>query len=684
MTLDEASLRSGSAKPIVFYVSPDGSDTWSGKLPEPNEDRSDGPFASITRARDAIRELKRKSDLRKPVIVMIRGGVYHLDEPLIFTHEDSGSEDCPIIYQAYPGESPIISGGKRIKPHYIEKLNGKNIWIAEIPEVKEGRWYFKQLFVNGERRPRPRLPKKGFYRVKSVPGYRNLMELKLWDGSVTFECQPGHVSNWRNIRDVEVVLLHFWIEERIPMRSFNAEENLVELSRRTLFVIRDGWRPAYPRYYVENVFEALSEPGEWYLDRSNGKLFYIPKADENINSAEIIAPRLKWYLVKFLGNVEEGEYVEHITLKGLTFRYADWDHILSSQAAFKVPGAIYLEGARSCGIEHCVISHVGGYGIEISRGCVNVRVIGNEIYDMGAGGIKVGTAELPARPIDGVQYVTITDNHIHHGGRVFHSAVGIWVGQSRCNLIAHNHIHDFYYTGISVGWTWGYGENYAKYNAIEYNHIHDIGHGLLSDLGGIYTLGVQPGTVIRYNLIHDVEAYDYGGWGIYLDEGSSYILVENNIVYNTMSESFHQHYGRENIIRNNIFAFGREGQIGLSKGEAGLIAFVFERNIVVSNGTPLFVGGYAESFDLRNMLSDLNLFWDISGRELRCVEQTSGRAYTLQQWRELGYDMFSIVADPKFRDLKNYDFSLLENSPAWSIGFKPLNLTKVGPRTQGS
>ena len=664
----------------MFYVSPNGSDSWSGRLPEPSEDGRDGPFATITRARDAIRELKRREGLRRPVVVMIRGGVYYLDEPLVFTPEDSGTEGCPVVYQAYPGETPVISGGRPLEGFRVEELGGRKVWVATIPEARRGEWYFRQLFVNGERRHRPRLPREGFYRVKSVPGYERLEELGLFEGSDQFICHEGDVRSWRNLRDVEVVILHFWVEERIPIREFNPERNLVKLARRTIFVLREGWAREYPRYYVENVFEALSEPGEWYLDRATGKLYYLPMPGEEPGEAVVVAPQLKWRLIEFRGDPGSGKYVEHIILRGLVFECTDWDYVLSTQAAVLVPGAIYMEGARHCAIEGCVIRHVGGYAIEVGRGCSDIRVVGNEIYDVGAGGVKVGTPEIPRRPWDEVKRVNVTDNHIHHCGVVFHSAVGVWVGQSKDNLIAHNHIHHLYYTGISVGWTWGYGESYARRNVIEYNHIHDIGRGLLSDMGGIYTLGVQPGTVIRFNLIHDVDAYGYGGWGIYLDEGSSHILVEGNVVYDAESGAFHQHYGRENVVRNNIFALGREGQVVLSKGELGQVAFTFERNIVVSNGSPIFVGGYAEDFTSRNIASDYNVFWDLSGSLTVCVERATGRRYSLREWRDLGYDTHTLIADPKFKDICSRDISLEEDSPALSLGFKPIDLSSVGPR----
>lgn len=249
-----------------------------------------------------------------------------------------------------------------------------------------------------------------------------------------------------------------------------------------------------------------------------------------------------------------------------------------------------MEGARYCAVEDCVIRHVGWYGIEAADGCSGIRIVGNEVWDLGGGGVKLDGSGAEGPPCRRAGNSIVTDNHIYDGGHVFHSAVGILSTHSFGNEISHNHIHDLFYSGISCGWVWGYADSVPKDNRIEKNYIHDLGKKLLSDMGGIYTLGVQPGTVVRGNVIHDVEKCNYGGFGIYPDEGSSHILIENNVCYNTSSQPFHQHYGRENVVRNNILAFGREGQVRLSRRygpeggyrvglEKGRKAFTFERNI---------------------------------------------------------------------------------------------------------
>ena len=193
------------------------------------------------------------------------------------------------------------------------------------------------------------------------------------------------------------------------------------------------------------------------------------------------------------------------------------------------------------------------------------------------------------------QHNRLIDNHIHDGGRIFHSAIGVWIGQSPFNRLIHNHIHDFQYTGISIGWTWGYGPALAYGNIVELNHVHHIGvlsngeSPMLSDLGGIYTLGYQRGTEIRRNVFHDIAGRVYGGWGIYFDEGTTNIRAEENLVYRTKHGGFHQHYGRENIFRNNILAFGHEYQVRRTRFEPHT-SFAFENNIILWNGGTLFFG----------------------------------------------------------------------------------------------
>ncbi|MFA0745969.1 MAG: hypothetical protein LASZOEIN_002783, partial [Candidatus Fervidibacter sp.] len=191
---------------------------------------------------------------------------------------------------------------------------------------------------------------------------------------------------------------------------------------------------------------------------------------------------------------------------------------------------------------------------------------------------------------------------------------------------------------------------------------------ILSDMGGIYTLGIQHGTVIRNNLWHDIAGLRYGGWGIYFDEGSTGIIAENNIVYNTTHGGFHQHYGRENIVRNNIFAYARDHQLQVSRPENHL-RFRFIGNIVIGRAEQWLVGGIDFNFEF-----DRNLYWREGGGPIKFGN------LSWEEWRAKGMDKNSVIADPQFVAPEKFDFRLKPTSPAFKLGFKPFDLSKVGPR----
>ena len=252
-----------------------------------------------------------------------------------------------------------------------------------------------------------------------------------------------------------------------------------------------------------------------------------------------------------------------------------------------------------------------------------MSVVGSELVDLGAGGVKVDGSDAAGDPRGRTSGVRISDDEIHAIGRVFASAVGVLVRHAADVEIAHDEIHDTYYTAVSAGWVWGYAPSVTKAIRVEKNHIHDIGQGVLSDMGGVYTLGIQPGSVIRGNHVHDVKAAGYGGWAIYPDEGSSHLVIEDNVAHDTTGHVFHQHYGNENVVRNNVFAFGAEGTLALSRGPSwnggrGRLALTLFRNVLVSDGTPLIaagLGGDEEAFAAsRRFDSELNVLWDVTGR----------------------------------------------------------------------
>jgi len=659
----------------VFYVATDGNDSWSGKLAKPNAGRTDGPFRTLQRAQKAVRTLKANGPLKKPVTVYIRGEQYNLPAPLVFKPEDSGTSQDPITYAAYPGDTPVISGGrvitgwKHVTNRKLLTQAGGELWMARVPEVKEGKWYFSELFVNGHRRQRARTPNKGFFHVDGKVGLGKQAEFKFHPGDI----QPG----WAAQGKVEVVVLQDWAALRMYIRKVNEATQTVTLSGTPA----PSNREVNARYWVENMMDALNAPGEWYLNGQRGILYYRPETGEKLNDVHVVAPALK-QLVRFEGSSGEGR-VHDIRFCGLRFSYTDWsigpNGYADLQAAYDIPAAVAGMGTRGIEIKKCVFSHLGGYAVDfgggwkqwwgIRRGSTADQIIGNDMYDLGAGGIKIGDPKDPNSKGQATMDNMVSDNHIHDIGKVFPAGVGIWVGESSHNIISHNEINNTYYTGISVGWNWGYGPTAARGNKIEFNKIYDIGQGMLSDMGCIYTLGVQPGTVERNNLCHDVSRYLYGGWGLYTDEGSSDILIEDNVVYRTEDGGFHQNYGANNIVRNNIFAYGKNAQLRRSREEPH-VSFTFENNIVYWDSGKLLDGTWTNN----EYRFDHNLYYRTNGQPIRFGK------WTFAEWQARGQDRHSLIANPLFVDPSKGDFSLKPGSPALGIGFKPINLSHVGPQ----
>lgn len=689
-----------------YFVSPEGRDTWSGTLAQSNRQGTDGPCATIAAAQKAARRLRKTKGFKRPVRIALRGGHYFLKASLVFQPADSGiprqgtitryydDPVCPLTIAAYPDETPVVSGGCLITGWHEETVNGKQAWVAALGEVKRGAWNFRQLWVNGQRRYRPCLPRQGRYQMAGFPTKRPLIDYPYDRGEDRFLYAPGDLSaQWRNLNDVEIVFPNFWVDQHIRIRHVDARKRLVVLDYPThTRPIDDSWTPAVAIesclgfYCVENVFEALDQPGEWYLDRTEGRLYYLPLPDEDITTAEVIAPRLE-QVVRIEGNSldqtsvqavptegvactnvidrESCEPVHEIRFEGITFAHTEWalpqGHVAPGiQSACDVTGAVTIRNAHTITFMECAFTHVGGYALECAGATRDIDMVRCEVSDTGAGGVKIWHR---------CTRTTISDCHIHDGGHVYESGAGILIGRSSGNLILHNAIHDFGYTGIQVGWDWTDSESDSYGNVIEYNHVYNIGRGQLSDLGGIYTLGVAPGTRIRHNVVHDVRCRTRRAWGIYLDAGSSYILVENNLIFRMDDGPLKMNQNRGHTIRNNIFALGKEYQLCRSI----LVAFptcTFERNIVCSASSPLWIGNWKENqADLHH-----NLYF-VSDRK-----RPDFAGMTFQQWQKRGLDAGSLIADPEFRDPANGDFRLKKNSPALKIGFVPWNLAAVGPR----
>jgi hypothetical protein len=679
---NSASTRSSDREQSAFFVATNGNDGWSGKFATPNQQRTDGPFAMLTRAVAAVRESRsHTSNLAQHTTILIRDGMYFLDRPLIL-----GPEDSQLLLAAYRNEKPIVSGGHRLSGWKEAEFAGKKLWAADVPEVREGKWFFRDLWINGRRAIRARHPNHGYFSVAELPDTN-----PDWTkGNTRFRFRGGDLKTWTEATNAEIIVFNRWVESRLPIVSVDEKSRIVTFGKHSVFQLAPG-----DLYYVEHAPDLVDYPGEWYLERAAGRLYYEPQPGEAIDRIEAIAPILSQVL-RIEGKPEAKQFVQRVEFKGLTFSHTEWcfpEGFQSAkdkpqispppeaavggfaQAAIGVPATVWGEGAHGCTFENCTFSNLGNYGLELGRGCVSNRIVRCEFGDLGAGGIKIGETTIRQNELEQSSDNEIADCEIHDGGKMFASAIGVWIGQSTNNRIRHNLIHDFYYTGISIGWTWGYGPSLATNNLVAFNHVHHIGiksdgdGPVLSDMGGIYTLGKQPGTKILNNLWHDISGFQYGGWGIYFDEGSSGIFAASNIVYRTTHGGFHQHYGETNVVSNNVFAHGRDQQIQRSRAEPHR-SFSFETNIVYFDSGALLAGDWSGT----NFLMDWNVYFDARPD---AKEMTLGNK-PLAKWREQGNDRNSILANPLFFAPKEYDFRLKPNSPALKLGFEPIDISNVG------
>ena len=659
------------AEPLVFHVATNGNDQWSGRFPAPNAAGNDGPLASLTGARDRIRGQK------GPVTAQVQGGTYRMEKPFVLEPQDSGTAEAPVVYAAAGKARPVFSGGRIITGF---KQNGR-LWEATLPEVKAGQWYFRQLWVNGQRRQLARSPNEGYYHIaRLIPGppIPNAKPV----ARDRFGFAPGDVQPWARFSDVDVVLMHSWENSIHPLKSVDMVSNIMTFAA----PMKEWWSIGYwedaQRYYVENALELLDQPGEWYLNHETGVLSYWPMPGEKISKTEVVAPALT-ELVRFAGNADKGEFVQHVILRGLTFHHADW--VLdpkgnsSTQAAVEVPAAITADGALHCAFEGCEVAHIGTYGVWFRRGCKDSRIQRNRLFDLGAGGIRVGEANMAKADVAESSRILVDNNHIFDGGRIYTGCIGIWLAQAGGNRISHNDIHDLNYTGISVGWNWGLEPNRTSNNVIEFNHVHDLGHGVMSDAGLIYCLGGSPGSVIRNNVFHDMWPYSKPalGWGIYLDAQCGNYTVESNLVYNTLSGGLmFNNGGHEHVIRNNIFAlFANQALWPYSEKRPS----AFRRNIVYLTQGQLLIPYGERSLNERLAAKELpgdwdeNLYWHTDGADALHFYRR-----TFAEWQSIGLDPHSRIADPQFVNVTKHDFRLKSTSPALALGFQPFDISQAG------
>jgi len=685
--------------PRTIYVSPAAGAVRDGSRAH--------PFGTPDEARLALRA--RRAACPGAWTVELAAGDYPVTAPLVFEPADSGTPDAPVVWKGSADGSARVSGGLAVTGWRV-RADGR--WETDAPKGADGRaLWFEQLFVNGVRAQRARLPNTGFFNPAAV------RQTVVTNASPRFVYACAEVAGRGDdlaalaktdpaaLKWAHLVVHHNWDTTRRIIAGFDAARGAV-LTRGEIWKHWNPWR-TNSLYYVENVPEALDAPGEWLYDGVAKKIVYIPRPGETPATARAYAPvpGLKQLLV-VRGEPAKDVFVHDLVFENISFAFTDsprrpqflrgaglpaevtgdlnaagpsqWPPM---QASAQTEAAIVADGAHRVVFRGCELVHTGEYGLWLREGCVSNRLERCTFEDLGAGGLRIGLAGATQKVGKGERVTrlangrgtghNVVDNCIvSHGGRVHAPGVGVWIGSSPFNVVSHCEISDFYYTGVSIGWVWGYSGSMAQGNTLAFCRIHRIGQRALGDMGGLYTLGTSFGTRVANNVIFDVDSYTYGGWGLYPDEGSEGITLENNLVYDTKDASFHQHYGRDNVLRNNILAFSREGQVAVTRAEPHRSLSV-ERNIVYWDRGKTFTKYTGTLREKAKIDWTGNIWW-------KTAEPLEFNGKTFAEWQAKGNDATGFVADPGFVDAAKRDFRLKPDSPAVKAGFRPFDISAAG------
>lgn len=649
-----------------FVVAPGGSDAAAGTVA--------APFATVRRARDAVR-VRRRRQPDGEVTVLVRGGTYRLDAPIEFTPDDSGTAGGRSVYAAWPGERPVFSGGRVIRGLQAGR---DGVWRSHV-----GKLQFEQLYVDDRRAVRARTPNTLYcYARGPAPGAGPPDQPASADsiGRRAFrafadDLEPLSGLTPDQLHRVTVVVYNSWEVSRHRLAAVDLGTGLLEM---TGPYSANFFHYARPRYHFVDSPGALDQPGEWTLSEG-ATLTYKPLPGESLEKTELVAAMLP-HLVIFAGR-SHTERVEHIELRGLSFHHSAYalppEGESSPQAACKIPAAVMADYAADLVFERCEVSHTGNYGAWFRDGCRDCVVRRCAFTDLGAGGVRIGSGDLvKARdPAHGTGGVTVDNCIIHDGGHIWEGAVGVFVAHSGDNRVTHNDIAGLGYTGISVGWRWGYGDVPSKRNVVAHNRIHHLGD-ILADMGGIYTLGEAPGTVIRGNVIHDIDGHGPSSMsGIYNDNSTTDLVIEQNLVHSVRDGGYKLGSGRANVVRNNIFVAGRNAHCWFclyypdrdKHVAATLTGNIFYGLPDGENGA-CFSGRHPGRF----IEFERNLYFAPGGGEVRLC----GKSFA--EWQAAGYDKGSIVADPRLRSPQQHDYRVPVDSPALRLGFEPFDTGQAG------
>lgn len=529
-----------------LYVDPNGLDTNTGAIESPLQ-TLDEAFRRVYAAQTT-----------EPITIWMRGGTYYFEQTL-YLSSDLGKE---VSVRAYPGEEPILTGAVEIT-NWIESSSfQQRIWSVQLPLAE-----VRAVYGSAGTKQVSRWPKEGTLSVaRAERKYDDKRE-----NHYGFYADPSDLP--QSLQGATVRLLHWWKDELSGVNAYDFTNGYLQMKRPSSMAIVQG-----DQFWLENVMSVSLSTGEWVYDATSSMLHYAPADDEIIGLTELYVGVTE-QLIRLNG-------VSNIHFDGLTFARNAWAIPYYDaapdfpQAAYDANSAIWIGRGKNIQFTGCTFRDIGSGCLRFDMDVKNATVFNCTFSNIGAHAVYVHGENAS---FDGLltESIIIENNEIRGYGRNFYNAAAILVVHARNIDIGFNEIHDGTYTAISAGWVWGSDFNITDNIRVRNNLIYNIGQGMLSDLGAIYMLGSQPNTVISGNIIHDVTMAEYGGWGIYLDEGSSGITVLNNLVYRCSAQGFHQHNAGPNTVENNIFAFNYDGQVGIS----GSGSFTLRRNIV-AGGKP--------------------------------------------------------------------------------------------------
>ncbi len=703
-----------------LYVATNGSDAWSGRLRAPNATRTDGPLASLARARDMVRELPVRD---RDVTVLIRGGTYRLTQPVVFTRADSATAGHTIRYTACPGEKPVFSAGIPVTdwqpcdeplPGLPQQAHGR-VWVADVSghpamrETPDGRSPRFFSLYDGDR-ALPRARGQGFSQVNATPpGSRNFDTVQFREGAVPTLANPSDA-------ELLVIPCRFWVMNVLPIASIDrAACSLTTAQPATYGIGRNGMTDR-PAAWIENALELLDAPGEWVLDSTRKRLYLWPASGQRPSSG-IVAPALT-ELIRVEGTIDyDGPADQPVTgleFRGLTFCHGErypwhgrtgWGLQHDWELFDKPTALVRFRGAARCAVVDCEFRTSAHSGLRLDLHAQRNRITGNHFHHLG--GVAVLLAGYGPGTKDVNKDNEVSNNYIHHIGRVYWGSSAVWAWQSGENRIMHNHIHSVPYTGIlvtgrivrgkpgpgecsrTVRWhevpeaysklSWQQREPYlhARRNLVAYNDIHNAME-VLGDGNCIYVSGCGDGNVVRGNYCHHCSG-KYMNAVIRCDDDQHGTLMTHNICYRTAGHAEGFISKGDNDIINNVVADLRPSHM-----HRGYVVFPYgsikgseiKRNILYSTqrGQVLYWEGIAKGATTAPRLADA----DMGANLYFCTRDPDWAGRHLSKRNARAIDEGSRNADPGFTDPAGGDFRFGPESPAAQLGIAPLDAAAAG------